>query len=319
MKKSPEFDNILNECLEAILTRGETVEECLARYPEQAAELQPLLETIVDARGATELVPRQEFQEKARHEFRMALRETEPQRGNWFPGWRPQWAVVPISILVLVFGGGGTVVAASGSLPDEPLYPVKRATETVRLALTPSALGKAELYAELIDRRVTEITDMAEKEKAAEVEKTTDLLSQQLITMANLVARGSGAAPTLEAPVPAVAEKGTPAVEQAPEVAAEEEPLLGTAPQAPQETPRGQVRKGPPSEYEEAEAPGVTTREAPEKPQPATATEGDTTKKDDQQKELKELQDCKIFYLPKNYYGKRRKKWSKLDTKNSMK
>jgi len=39
MKKSKEFNNVLDECLERLLVKGESIEQCLANYPEQAASL----------------------------------------------------------------------------------------------------------------------------------------------------------------------------------------------------------------------------------------------------------------------------------------
>ena len=54
------FDEILHDCLVS-LEAGGTIEECLTSYPEQAAALQPLLETMVAVRTA----PLQELSEDA--------------------------------------------------------------------------------------------------------------------------------------------------------------------------------------------------------------------------------------------------------------
>ena len=75
MKKSREFDNILDECLERLLLKGETVEQCLASYPEQAAELEPLLHTALITKKASAIEPRHEFRARARYQFDSALRE----------------------------------------------------------------------------------------------------------------------------------------------------------------------------------------------------------------------------------------------------
>ncbi len=80
MKKAREFDNILDECLERILTKGETVEQCLASYPEHAAELEPLLRTSLVTKNALDIKPRPEFKERARYQFRAALQEMERKR-----------------------------------------------------------------------------------------------------------------------------------------------------------------------------------------------------------------------------------------------
>ncbi len=51
---SKEFDNILDECMERLLFKGETVELCLESYPEQAVELKPLLQTALATKRLTE-------------------------------------------------------------------------------------------------------------------------------------------------------------------------------------------------------------------------------------------------------------------------
>ncbi len=57
MKKGKRFDNVLNECLERLL-KGETIEQCLQSYPEQAAELEPLLRTALAAKRVSAIQPR---------------------------------------------------------------------------------------------------------------------------------------------------------------------------------------------------------------------------------------------------------------------
>jgi hypothetical protein len=66
------------------------------------------------------------------------------------------------SIAVLVVAGGWLVAASSSSLPGQPLYSVKTAVENVRLALTPSYVGKVKLLASFVDRRVNEIVLLVE-------------------------------------------------------------------------------------------------------------------------------------------------------------
>ena len=95
-----------------------------------------------------------------------------------------------VVVIALLLAGSGTVAAAGNSMPDEPLYPVKLATETVRLTLTPSALGKAELYVKLADKRVAEIIKMADKGKVKQVENAAERLNTQLIAMASLAVPG---------------------------------------------------------------------------------------------------------------------------------
>jgi len=188
MKKSKAFRDIFEECLEFVLVKGETIEECLRRYPEHARELKSLLEIATATKKATAVQPSPEFRERARQQFYAALREMPAQkkRAGFSWGRQPQWATVVAAVLALLLVSGGTVAAASGSMPDQPLYTVKRASEQVRLALTPSRLRKAELYARLADRRVSEIVYLASRSKSEQVLQTTESLDEHLARIADL-------------------------------------------------------------------------------------------------------------------------------------
>ena len=116
-------------------------------------------------------------------------------------------------IAILLIAGGSTAAAASNSMPDSPLYPVKLATEQVRLTLTPSDMGKARLCATLADRRVAEIIYMASKGNAQQVEVIAQRLDKRLTTLAILVSAEKLEVPAVESvprvpteePVPAPA------------------------------------------------------------------------------------------------------------------
>jgi len=201
MRKTEEFNTILDECLERLLVKGETIEQCLQSYPEQAVELEPLLQTALATKGALIIQPRPEFKARARYQFRSALQEVASRRRRPFFGWVPRWATAVIIVLVLLLAGGGTVAAAGNSMPDNPLYPVKLATEQAQLTLTPSDMGKAELYAKLADRRVVEIIYMADKGDVRQVEAITQRLDKRLAMLARLAsATRAGDAPETLAP-----------------------------------------------------------------------------------------------------------------------
>ncbi len=183
---SKEFDNVLDECLERLLVKGETIEHCLQSYPEQAANLKPLLQTALATREAVAIQPRAEFKARARYQFRSALQEAASPRSRPFLNWFPRWATVVTIILGVLMMEGGTIAAASYSMPDNLLYPVKLATEQVQLALTPSDIGKAELCAKFADRRVAEIIYTANKGDAQRVEAATQRLDKRLVMLARL-------------------------------------------------------------------------------------------------------------------------------------
>jgi len=201
MKKSREFNDILDECLERLLVKGETIEDCLASYPDLAAELEPLLHTAVTAKKASIIQPRPEFRAKARYQFQSALQAMESKRRRSFFGWQRQWVTAITIVVVLLLAGGGTVAAASNSMPDGALYPVKLATEQVQLMLTPSDIGKARLCAQLADRRVAEIIYMADKGTAQQIEVITQRLDKHLVMLVTLAsASKQGGLPKVLAP-----------------------------------------------------------------------------------------------------------------------
>lgn len=229
MKNDKEFANIFDECLERILTGGETIEQCLASYPEHAAELEPLLQTALNAKETLDIAPSLGFRERARHQILTELRDMAERKQRRFSlfGWQPRWATAAIAVLGLLIASSGTVAAAGNSMPDQPLYPVKLVTERARLALIPSELGKAEYYAKLVDKRVNEIVSMAERGKLEHMEKTTERMNNQLMAMAALVGTEDGMPGVLTAP-PAV-----PEAVPAPEEAAREAPALLVEPEEP--------------------------------------------------------------------------------------
>ena len=181
-----EFENILDDCLERLVVRGETVEDCLNAYPQQADALKSLLQTALLTKNATVIEPRSEFKASARYQFRIALQEATTNKNRFLSTWRFRWATALTAILVMLMASGGLVVAAGTSMPDNPLYSVKLAVEQMQINLTFSDLGKANLYARFADRRVSEIIHMAQKGDASQVVAGTNLLGYQLAMIANL-------------------------------------------------------------------------------------------------------------------------------------
>jgi hypothetical protein len=214
MKQAEKFNNILNECLDRIL-KGETVEQCLLSYPEQAAELEPLLKTAKAARVISSVQPRPEFKAEARRQFQAALIEMKVNqneskarsvRGRQWR-WQSGWAIALIAVVVLVVGGVVTVAAAGGSMPDSGLYAVKLATEKVQLALAPGEIAKTELNAKFADRRTDEIVYMAAQGNAQEVQVLAVRLNTNLTNITRLAAgntqpatESKGEAPPMMAP-----------------------------------------------------------------------------------------------------------------------
>ena len=193
------FDDILNECTERLL-RGESVEQCLQRYPEQAPEIEPLLRVAAAAGKASSAVePSPEFRARTRHEVQSRLRSKEwkvERKGTPALRWMPRWAMVAACLaLLLVFAGGGTVAASSGSLPGDTLYPVKTATEQVQMKLTFSKAAKAKLQARFAERRTKEMARLAEKGRTAQLGAVAARFEAHLAKIEQLAAQISATEP----------------------------------------------------------------------------------------------------------------------------
>jgi len=186
------FEEVLSECIDRLL-QGESVEQCLQRYPEQAAELEPLLRVGLATRRAVSVEPRPEFKAQTRYQVSSLLHQRQQKRrGERLPilGWLPRWATAAV-VVVLVFlvAGGGTVAAASDSMPGDTLYSVKLATEHVQLFFTFSDAGKAKLYAKLAERRMQEMEQIAEQADHETIETLAERLDTSLEKVRELTAR----------------------------------------------------------------------------------------------------------------------------------
>lgn len=252
MNKEKEFNDILDVCLER-LARGDTLEQCLASYPDQTTQLEPLLQTAILARAAVAITPRPEFKTQSMYQLSEALRETRSGGAFSFLSFMPRWAVAISAFLVFVMVGSGTIVAAGNSMPDNFLYPVKLATERVQLTFATSDLSKARLYATLADRRVTEIINMVESGKPEKIAGTAERLDELLVSIAGtpidpqmaLMKAPDGVAPpamtetapdAASAPAPTFGTEPAPELETAPvpeSPAAGEDADIGRAPRTP--------------------------------------------------------------------------------------
>ncbi len=188
---SDRLDQILDECIDRISLQGESVEDCLARYPDLATELEPHLRVVVMASQASAFTPsadakalgHQRLQAELRALDQRAVKRREP-RTSWARpvfGWQIRTVLIPLAIvLVLLVGSVSTVLASSSALPGDALYPVKRTAEQARLAFQFSQTGKAELYLTYSERRAEEISKLIKVGKFSQLEAAQKNLRDNL-------------------------------------------------------------------------------------------------------------------------------------------
>lgn len=138
MNDGGSFEKVLDDAIDS-LTAGERVEAVLARYPRQAEELRPLLETVAAARdeGARQfpemharLADNFTIVRAAIEREQMAERQrpAEPEREERMPWWQRRLTFASVSLpagmfaLVAFLGIGGAAAAslAVGAIPSLP-------------------------------------------------------------------------------------------------------------------------------------------------------------------------------------------------------
>jgi hypothetical protein len=201
-----DFKTILNECLQE-LEAGQPLEAILERYPEEAEELRPLLLTAQNVKATPIARPRSHAQQAGWQRFLgeaivlRRARERRPVFGFWTrPLLRPVAVAASLVLTLFFLGGGATVYAASSSLPDSPLYPVKLATEEARLWFVFDENDRADILLDQSETRMTEIRKLVQQGKPVKsnvlsamrgrMTRATDIINkreapQELVTRAN--------------------------------------------------------------------------------------------------------------------------------------
>lgn len=144
------------------LDQGHSVEEILERYPQERAELRPILET---ASGLTALkaTPSPEARNASRREFlaeAARLRESSGSDRSAQP-WRRFFYSFTSFALFLMLIGVIVIPPSSEAIPGDLLYPVKRGAEATQLLLAPQTEKEA-LRAEFEEERNHEVYEMLE-------------------------------------------------------------------------------------------------------------------------------------------------------------
>jgi hypothetical protein len=239
------LEDIFNECYERIRS-GESLKSCLKRYPKHAAELEPLLKTVFDiGRRASYIHPRPEFKHWARVNLEGMQHHARQQRQPAKPGpfiWRQSWSVAVAAVLIIVLTGSSTVIASSNALPDEPLYPVKLATEDMKLAFAVSDTQKAQVHTQLAETRAVEVETMADQGKTEYAAMTAARLAKELELANFAIAKveynvGTTPIPTTTEDQPLPTEEQPPVTEEQPPVSEEPPPVTEEQPPVTEEQP----------------------------------------------------------------------------------
>ncbi len=170
------------------LAAGESVSDCLRRYPQFTRQLQPMLEIVqltqrISSESAAEFMPVQgRMQERVLDELKR--RPLKPRRVIPFgslAGLARVAAGAAVALVVVL------VILSQNSLPGDPLYGVKRFAESVQYAFSPNE----ETIETQEERRVQEIRALldAGREEIVSFTGTLDSIGVPLWIVAGLPVR----------------------------------------------------------------------------------------------------------------------------------
>ncbi|NLE95609.1 MAG: hypothetical protein GX600_08025 [Dehalococcoidia bacterium] len=150
------------------LIAGEDVSPDEVDEADMAGMLAPLLRTsTLVARQLHTVEPAPQFRTAARIRMRnlffarLARRDSRPSvLALW---WQQRWASAMATAMVVCLASLGVLAASFNALPSGFFYPVKVTTEQVRLSLTTSEYERAQLRLEYAERRLAEMSSMADR------------------------------------------------------------------------------------------------------------------------------------------------------------
>ncbi len=175
------IEDILAQCIEDVKAGRCSVEDCLSRYHAISKELEPLLRLALNIQQPPDVKPSAAFKVRARVQL-MEQIHAKQSVTKW-PWLRYTGQMKPIPhrrrfsmvttviaiVLAISTAGGGTALAAQGSLPGDVLYGVKLGTEKVGLIFADEA-ADAELWLKFADKRLEEIAALDEKGRPKKIE-----------------------------------------------------------------------------------------------------------------------------------------------------
>jgi len=190
-----QMERILDICLEK-MGQGIPVDEVLMEYPQFREELKDLLTIARDI----ESIPLPQVRDEAvasclvkvhdalqlqkKPVWRARLPRFQWSRLFYFPS--PAWVKALAFVLVAIFISWGAANLSADSLPGEPLYPIKLATEKVRCFLTIEPEGKAKLRLAYSEERAQELVRYLDEKGELNISVLQAMLDEAALVMDNI-------------------------------------------------------------------------------------------------------------------------------------
>jgi len=144
-----ELEQILDECLDQILSGAASVDDCLMRYPRHADQLRPLLHAALRLERGRELKPSSQLKARIRSNLTGHTRSNPRRKRRIFPFWK---IAVALAVFMMAFLATGTAYAQS-AFPGDLLYDWKLTSERAWRIVSADPIGTD---LRLADRRLQE-------------------------------------------------------------------------------------------------------------------------------------------------------------------
>lgn len=190
MNDQPEFHEIFQQCVDAVLRGEQTIADCLQHYPAYAQDLKRELQIALltarlkspalaadhvdalEARLRTQIAAKlgvqalDETQSRSARSVTQSTRSARPATATrrrkpaavGFAPWQRIAAVIAIVFLLTLGSGTGLVAASANTIPGDTLYPVKRLWEAIILLFSPLTGQVDDLWLHLAETRLDELT-----------------------------------------------------------------------------------------------------------------------------------------------------------------
>jgi hypothetical protein len=198
---------ILAKCLER-MEAGASLEACLANFPKQAAELEPLLRMTQQMKHLTNVGPRPTFARSARLHlenqlvtsgkdvtFKRLNRHTR-QEPKLLPQRRFSMSMLQIfiaGVLALAATTGGVAYAVNASNPGDVLHGLDLAIENVQLNLSPDVSSQVQLRLEFASERLAEAQATFSENDVADGLEAVNEYGAEISAIAQTIGSADGA------------------------------------------------------------------------------------------------------------------------------
>jgi hypothetical protein len=150
-----EFEQVLEQCLDDLEQGASNVDQCLARHPRHAAQLEPVLLIAASLEPGRAVEPSAAFKARARAKLTLHM-QAHPRKSarSGFAFWRLASSLAMILLALLATG----TVYAQRALPGDLFYEWKLASERAWRAVSPDPI-RTDLA--IANRRIDELNAVA--------------------------------------------------------------------------------------------------------------------------------------------------------------